>query len=56
MGALPGKTANAAIRERGAGAGMDTGGRTRTAFQSPIGTQPTQRCCGMGALCSGPGI
>lgn len=56
MGPLSGNTVSAAIRESGAGAGSDTGGRTRTAFQSPIGTQPTQRCCDMGALCSGPGI
>lgn len=57
MGALSGNTVKAAIRESGAGAGVDTGGRTRAAFQSPIGTQPTQKCCcGMGALCSGPGI
>jgi len=56
MGAFSGNTVSTAIRESGAGAGIDTGGCTRTAFQSPIGTQPTQRCCGMGALCSGPGI
>ena len=57
MGPLSGNTVNAAIRESGAGAGSDTGGRTRTAFQSPIGTHPTQRCCcGIGVLCSGPGI
>lgn len=57
MGALSGNTTSAAMRESGAGAGTDTGGSTLTAFQSPIGTQPTQRCCcGMGALCSGPGI
>lgn len=57
MGALLGNIVSTAMRESGVGAGIDTGGRTRTAFQSPIGTQPTQRCCcGMGALCSGPGI
>jgi len=57
MGALLGNIVSTAMRESGAGAGTDTGGRTRTAFQSPIGTQPTQRCCcGMGTLCSGPGI
>jgi len=47
----------AMIREIGSGAGSETGGRTRTAYQSPIGTQPIQKCCwAMGALGCGSGI